>query len=142
MALIFEKIYIKITNHADWWKDYMTEMSILVISLAATFYSENLIQGYNDAQDDVHTMTVVVNELEGNIKEISEIMVYYHKHELFANALKQKLIKQETVAEETLQEYYLCKESTRSVCSIFSDNYIFAFGTTINCTSKYFTIFI
>lgn len=105
MARILEKIRNKIVNHVDWWKDYMTEMSILVISLAATFYGENLIQSYQEAQDDDQIMTVVVNELESNIKEVSNMLEYYRSHKTFAQALKQNLIQHETVVADTMQRY-------------------------------------
>lgn len=105
MARILEKIRSKIVNHADWWKDYMTEMSILVISLAATFYGENLIQSYQEAQDDNQIMTVVVNELESNSKEVSDMLEYYRSHKTFAQALKQNLIQHETVVADTMQRY-------------------------------------
>ncbi len=105
MARILEKLRNKIVNHADWWKDYMTEMSILVISLAATFYGENLIQGFQEAQDDNQIMTVVVNELESNIDEVSNMLEYYRSHKTFAQALKQNLIHHETIVADTMQRY-------------------------------------
>lgn len=105
MARLLEKIRTKIVSHTDWWKDYMTEMSILVISLAATFYAENLIQSYQEAQDDNHIMAVVVNELEADINEMSEMLVYYQTHKRFAQVLNQKLVKHEFVAVDTMQLY-------------------------------------
>ena len=36
MKELLGKITGVFTNHAEWWNDYLTEMSVLVISLGAT----------------------------------------------------------------------------------------------------------
>lgn len=59
MTRLLERIRKQLKNHAQWWTDYMTEMSILLISLAATFYGENLIESYHENQDDLQTMELV-----------------------------------------------------------------------------------
>ena len=105
MALLLNKISNKIRNHAEWWTDYMTEMSILVISLAATFYGESLIEGYNEAKDDKATMEMVVEELEYNLTVLAEMEQQYVAELDFANILKRALVQHESFSQDTLDTY-------------------------------------
>lgn len=105
MARLLEKIKKRVANHADWWKDYMTEMSILVISLAATFYGESLIQNYQEAQEDHQTMEMVVDELEYNQETLETLVKQYTMEQQFAVVLDHALIGHETFPEDTLEKY-------------------------------------
>lgn len=105
MARLLEKIKTRAAQHAGWWKDYMTEMSILVISLAATFYGESLIQDYQDAQEDHQTMGMVVNELEYNAKTLEIVEEQYAMEQQFSVVLNRALVPHETFSQDTLDKY-------------------------------------
>lgn len=105
MARLLEKIKTRAAQHAEWWKDYMTEMSILVISLAATFYGESLIQDYQDAQEDHQTMGMVVNELEYNAKTLEFVEEQYEMEQQFSAVLNRALMRNETFPQDTLDKY-------------------------------------
>lgn len=105
MIRFLEKLRNRISNHGDWWSNYLTELSILTISLAATFYGENLIQEYLETKEDRNTMEMVVNELEYNIEVLSEIQQQCAMDVGFATVLKHALIQHETLPEDTLVKY-------------------------------------
>lgn len=105
MVRLLEKLRDRLANHADWWSSYLTELSILVISLAATFYGENLIQGYMETKEDRNTMEMVVNELEYNIELLSTMQEQCTMDVEFATALKRSLLRHETLPEDTLVKY-------------------------------------
>ena len=83
----------------------MTEMSILVISLAATFYGENLIEGYNEAQEDKQTMEMVVNELEYNVKELADMKELYDAELNFSEVLKKVLVQHVELPQDSIETY-------------------------------------
>lgn len=105
MARLLERLGKQIKNHADWWTDYMTEISILVISLAATFYGEHLIEDYNEAREDKQTMTLVVEELEYNEKTLTLVEEQYALEKHFATVLNSALIHHEKFPPDTLDKY-------------------------------------
>lgn len=105
MGRLLERIGKQFKNHADWWADYMTEISILVISLAATFYGENLIESYNEAREDNQTMALVVEELEYNEKTLAIVEEQYALEKQFAAVLNRALVHHETFPADTLDKY-------------------------------------
>ena len=105
MARLLEKIRTQLKNHADWWTDYMTEMSILVISLAATFYGENLIESYNEAQEDKTTMELVVQELNYDMEELAEMKKQYESEVNFSKALNSVLVQKVVLPQDSLDTY-------------------------------------
>lgn len=105
MAQLFERIRTQVKNHAEWWADYMTEMSILVISLAATFYGENLIESYNEAQEDKSTMELVVNELEADFEVLAEMKEQYTAELDFSNVLDAVLVQHVVLPQDSLEKY-------------------------------------
>lgn len=105
MARLLEKIRIQLKSHAEWWTSYMTEMSILVISLAATFYGENLIESYNEAQEDKSSMEMVVTELEYNTTILTTIKQQYQDELQFSEILRRALVQHEALPQDTLDTY-------------------------------------
>lgn len=105
MAKLLERIGKQFKNHAEWWSDYMTEMSILVISLAATFYGENLIESYNEAREDYDTMALVVDELEYNEETLAVVEEHYALEKQFAGVLNRALNHHEVFPRDTLDKY-------------------------------------
>lgn len=105
MTLLIEKTKRLIDSHSGWWKDYMKEISILVISLAATFYGESLIQSYQEAQEDHQTMEMVVDELEYNQETLEALLKQYTLERQFAVVLKRALVEHQTVPKDTLKKY-------------------------------------
>lgn len=105
MIRFLEKLRGRLSIHSDWWSNYLTELSILIISLAATFYGENLIQEYLETKEDRNTMEMVVNELEYNIEVLSGIQEQCAMDMEFAIALKHSLVRHETLPEDTLTKY-------------------------------------
>lgn len=83
----------------------MTEMSILVISLAATFYGENLIESYNEAREDYDTMALVVDELEYNEETLAVVEEHYALEKQFAGVLNRALNHYEVFPRDTLDKY-------------------------------------
>lgn len=105
MARLLDKMRMQVKNHAEWWADYMTEMSILVISLAATFYGESLIESYNEAQEDKSTMELVVNELEADHGVLGEMKEQYEAELDFSNVLEAVLVQQAMLPQDSLEKY-------------------------------------
>lgn len=105
MARLLERLGKQFKNHADWWADYMTEISILIISLAATFYGENLIESYNEAREDEQTMALVVEELEYNTKTLALVEEQYALERQFAAVLGRALLHHEKFPPDTLDKY-------------------------------------
>lgn len=105
MARLLEKIGKQIKNHAEWWTSYMTEMSILIISLAATFYGESLIESYNEAQDDKATMEIVVEELEYDLKVLGDMKKQYEDDLDFSTVLGSVLVRHSVLPQDSLEKY-------------------------------------
>ena len=106
MGRLLKKFAESFRGHKEWWADYMTEMSILVISLAATFYGEQLISDYMDTQDDKETIGIVIHEMHENIKELDDMEKYYDEKIEFLSLLRRYLIKKETIPSDTLDIFY------------------------------------
>ena len=105
MARLLEKIGTQLKKHADWWAEYMTEMSILVISLAATFYGENLIESYNETQEDKNTMELVVQELNYDMEVLTAMKKQYEDEINFSKTLNSVLVQQVVLPQDSLDTY-------------------------------------
>lgn len=120
MGKLFNKLTDGVKNHKEWWTDYLTEISILVISLAATFYGEHLISDYMDAQDDKETLAIVIDELNENIKELKDMEAYYDKNIRFTSTLKQYFSTNDSIPLDTLVAY--CSYHQASYTPFLNDN--------------------
>lgn len=120
MGKILNKFIQGFRGHKEWWADYMTEISILIISLAATFYGENLISNYMDAQDDKETVGIVVNEIRENLSELNDLEQYYDNNIHFSSLLRRYLSKKETISADTLNLFY--NHHRRGIMCYFKDN--------------------
>lgn len=83
----------------------MTEMSILVISLAATFYGENLIESYHEAQDDKATMGMVVEELQYDLEVLGEMKKLYEAELEFSRVLESALVHHTVLPSDSVEKY-------------------------------------
>lgn len=102
----WKKIKEPFVKHAPWWNNYLTEISVLIISIGATYYGDSLIQSHLEKQEDKEAMAMVRNELISNLKELADIETYYLKEIKFSNALVCDLIRNQTVPEDSVQEFY------------------------------------
>lgn len=73
MKKIWQKGCEFFSKHIQWWQDYITEISVVIISIAATFYGENVISGYQEHQEDRRVMQMVLNELRENEQELESL---------------------------------------------------------------------
>lgn len=106
MSKLWDKLVNKFKKHSSWMKDYLVEISIVVISIAITFYGDSLIDDYNNKQDDIEMMDMVRLELEDNKEELTKIMVYYQKDLQMSTAFKSYAAGQGTTEADSLQKYY------------------------------------
>lgn len=105
MKELLGKITGIFTNHAEWWNDYLTEMSVLVISLGATYYGDSLVNGYMEKQEDMEAMKMIRSELVDNLKELKEMEVYYLQEIRLSETLGSVLFYGKRIEEDSLDTY-------------------------------------
>jgi len=106
MHSLLEKLLNKLKKNASWFKDYLTEISVVVISIAITFYGDGLIEDYNNKQEDKELIEMVRNELESNLVEISNMEVHYQKEFELGSHLKKYLLAHELFDNDSVEQFY------------------------------------
>ncbi|SEF53096.1 hypothetical protein [Parabacteroides chinchillae] len=106
MIGLLKALYQKFKQHADWWADYTTELSVVIISITATFYGENLIENYIEANEDLQVMQMMVNELEYDLVELSNIQNHCKDEIAFSELLYRNIIQKENIDENIVNRYY------------------------------------
>lgn len=106
MKRLWKKIKEKFMKHSEWWNNYLTEMSVLVISLAATYYGDSLIESYMEKQEDRKATLMIRHELVSNLKELGEIEAYYLAEIKFSETLSDKVIRNKSISPDTIRLYY------------------------------------
>lgn len=106
MNEIWQKITTPFRAHAEWWNDYLTEISVIIISLAATYYGDSLVESYMEKQEDEEAIGMVRHELTANLTELRQIEAFYRKEIAFSDALKQALLRKALPAEDSIRTYY------------------------------------
>jgi len=106
MSKFWKTLANKAKKHSSWFKDYLTEISVVVISIAITFYGDGLIEDYNNKQDDKEMVGMVRQELEANLVEISKMQAFYQKENELGSHLKKYLLANETIANDSLELFY------------------------------------
>lgn len=102
----WNKIKEKFAKHAGWWSNYLTEMSILIISLGTTYYADSLIENYMEKQEDRKVILMIKNELVFNLKELEDIEGYYLKEIEFSKALTDKLIRKKKIPADSIGKFH------------------------------------
>jgi len=106
MGTLLSKLVDKLKNNTGWIKDYLTEISVVVISIAITFWGDGLIENYNNKQDDKEMIEMVKQELESNIQELSDMIEHYDTDSRFGTLLSGYLFNREAIYPDSLDQYY------------------------------------
>jgi len=106
MSKLLSRVAEKFKKNASWFKDYLTEISVVVISIAITFYGDGLIEDYNNKQEDKEMIEMVKNELESNLSEISKMQIYYQKEFELGSHLKKYFQAKQTFTNDSLERFY------------------------------------
>lgn len=91
MQGLWKKITEPFRKHSEWWNNYLTELSVFVISLGATYYADSLVESYMEKQEDREAVNMVRNELISNLSELESIETYYRKEILLSETLRKFL---------------------------------------------------
>lgn len=91
MQGLWKKITEPFRKHSEWWNNYLTELSVFVISLGATYYADSLVESYMEKQEDREAVNMVKNELMSNLSELESIETYYRKEILLSETLRKFL---------------------------------------------------
>lgn len=105
METLWKKVKEKFIRHAEWWNNYLTEMSVLIISLGATYYGDSLIESYMETQEDREAMGMIRTELASNLKELKDIDDYYLKEIRFSESFTSKLKMKKKIPADSLLEF-------------------------------------
>jgi len=106
MGKLWNKLVGKLKNHSSWFKDYLTEISVVVISIAITFYGDGLIEKYNNKQEDREMMEMVKLELEANLNELTKMVSFYQKDQDMSADLSGYLSGNETAPRDSLEKHF------------------------------------
>lgn len=104
MSNLWNKLINKLSF--DWLKDYLVEMSVVVFSIAITFYGDGLIEEYNNQQEDIEMMEMIKQELQTNFDELSNMIEHYQADSKFGIALSGYLGGNEMLSTDSLDQYY------------------------------------
>lgn len=66
-----------ILSHVEWLKDYLREISVIIIGLCITYYGDSLMDSYTERQEDKEAIKMVQEELASNISELNDMQEYY-----------------------------------------------------------------
>lgn len=101
MQGLYKKIIESFRKHTEWWCNYLTEMSVVIISLGITYYADGIVERYMEKQEDREAVRMVRNELVSNLSELEDIEKYYRKEILMSETLRRYLPEHKnTVASE------------------------------------------
>lgn len=92
-------------KHVEWWQDYITELSVVVLSIAVTFYGEAKIEQYNERQEDREVMQMMINELQENEEELENLQKRCTNDVLFSSLLQRYLKYKHVPAPDTLKMF-------------------------------------
>ena len=81
-------MYFKICRFMDWIKDYLKEISVIIIGLCITYWGDSLVDRYYEKKDDREYMELLVTELKDNIRELEKMRRYYERDRNMAAILK------------------------------------------------------
>lgn len=90
-------------RHTPWLQEYLTELSVVVISIAVTFYGEDKIEQYHQRQEDREVMQMMLNELHENRLELESLRKRCDKDVLFSTLLSDYLERNEIPTPDTLE---------------------------------------
>lgn len=106
MGKLWNNLIVKFKKHSSWIKEYLTEISVVVISIAITFYGDGLIERYNNKQEDREMMEMVRLELEANVNELMKVVTFYQKDYEMGTDLSDYLAGRETVPVDSLEKHF------------------------------------
>lgn len=78
-------------RHAGWWKDYMTEISVVVIGLCITYCGDHLLSEHSAEREEREAVGMVRDELLRNLAEIQEMNGFYVQEIAFSSAFSRAL---------------------------------------------------
>lgn len=109
---MMEKLWKNITEpfrkHREWWNNYLTELSVFVISLGVTYYADSLVENCMQRREDREAVRMVKNELLANLTELGNIEEYYRKEILLSETLRSFLKEGQTgsVKEDSVERFH------------------------------------
>lgn len=106
MNKLWEQFTGKLKKSSSWFKEYLKEISVVVISIAITFYGDSLIEKYNNKQEDKEMMEMVRQELESNLAELSDMTEHYQLDNEFGTRLSAHLVRHESIPADSLDKYF------------------------------------
>lgn len=78
---VMETVWIAIkenmSGHLEWIKDYMREISVIILGLCITYYGDSLVDAYKEREEDKEAIKMVRDELLSNIRELNDMQDYY-----------------------------------------------------------------
>lgn len=87
-----ECLFDYIFQDMEWIKDYMKEVSVIILGLCITYWGDSVVDGIYEAQDDREYKEMLMGEIEANVKEIENMKAYYRSDLELAAGLKRFLI--------------------------------------------------
>lgn len=106
MKELWKTLTAPFSRHAEWWNDYLTEISVIIVSLGITYYGDSLMQDYQDGQEDLEAMKMIRRELVSDLDELRQIQAYSLKEIRFSESLGQALLEKKLPAEDSVKTYY------------------------------------
>ena len=88
MNSTWTKIKKRIHNHLVWLKDYLREISVIIIGLCITYYGDSLMNSYTERKEDKEAIKMVQEELASNISELNKMQKYYQADILLSESFK------------------------------------------------------
>ena len=106
MQRLWKKITEPFRKHAEWWNNYLTELSVFVISLGITYYADKQVSNYMERQEDREAACMVRNELVSNLTELKNIESYYRKEILMSETFRKFLSERNQTNEDSIKDFY------------------------------------
>lgn len=67
------------TDHVEWWQNYLTEISVLVVGLGLTYWADAQWDRMEQEVQDGELLQMVAEELDANLTEMEHMEEYYRK---------------------------------------------------------------
>lgn len=88
----------------DWIKDYLKEISVIIIGLCITYCGDSLVDRYYEREDDMEYMEMLAAEMRDNIMELEKMRTYYGRDRRLAAILKEMTEGKNGNSEERIAE--------------------------------------
>ncbi|MDR2083450.1 MAG: hypothetical protein LBP67_00420 [Bacteroidales bacterium] len=86
-------------------KDYLRELSIVIIGIAVTLYAGNLIGNIKVKKDLKFQLTAIYLELEENLKKVDEVVNYYDQIGRLRKNIHSNMLDPEHTSKDSILKY-------------------------------------